>query len=357
MYPGSADRKIIIQTDALITSWPMRHFIPILIAIGFATSTLQAQSRSLSPKDRIDGERTTAAFAKAVDDQKRSTARILRDGDLVALATVVSKDGLLVTKASELEGSISVELTDGRHFDSPLTAVDLEEDIALLKIPVEDLEPIRWTESKALQLGHWVAGFGSRSNTLRIGIISAKRRAIERIGVGGALGVTLGEDGVGVGGVFIARVVPKSAAQTAGIKQSDIVTSVEGETVMSREELIKSISSHDPGEKITVTINREDEEMKIQVTLDAREVMLDSLDHDLEFSGGTSKRRSGFSEVIQHDASLSPRAMGGPLLSLDGEAYGINIARADRVATYALPSELVRSAIKRLKKRLSAEEK
>ena len=333
----------------------MRNLIIILIAIGFVTPNLLAQRRSLSRQDRIDGERTTAAFAKAVDDQKQSTARILREGDLIALATIVSTNGFLVTKASELQGSFSIELADGRRFDSPLTATDTQEDIALIKIPAEDLEPVRWTDSEALQLGHLVAGFGARSDSLRIGIISAKSRAIERTAVGGALGVTLGEDGKGVGGVQIERVVPKSAAETAGIKRSDIVTSVEGKTVMSREELIKSISSRDPGEKVTVALIREDEEIEIQITLDAREAMLDSFDHDLEFSGGTSKRRSGFSEIIQHDASLSPRAMGGPLLSLDGEAYGVNIARADRVATYALPSELVRSAITRLKKKISKE--
>ena len=42
-------------------------------------------------------------------------------------------------------------------------------------------------------------------------------------------------------------------------------------------------------------------------------------------------------------------AMGGPLLDLEGMALGVNIARSDRVTTFALPSELVLETIMRLK--------
>jgi len=39
---------------------------------------------------------------------------------------------------------------------------------------------------------------------------------------------------------------------------------------------------------------------------------------------------------------------GGPLMNLDGKAVGLNIARAGRVASYALPSSVVLPAIARL---------
>ena len=35
---------------------------------------------------------------------------------------------------------------------------------------------------------------------------------------------------------------------------------------------------------------------------------------------------------------LQPWLCGGPLVNLDGEAIGLNIARAGRVTTYALPA-------------------
>lgn len=46
---------------------------------------------------------------------------------------------------------------------------------------------------------------------------------------------------------------------------------------------------------------------------------------------------------------LEPWQCGGPLVNLDGQAIGLNIARASRVATYALPSALVQRVIADLK--------
>ena len=58
--------------------------------------------------------------------------------------------------------------------------------------------------------------------------------------------------------------------------------------------------------------------------------------------GELSRRAEGFQLAIQHDGVLQPWQCGGPLLNLDGKAIGLNIARAGRVASYALPAGLVR---------------
>ena len=46
---------------------------------------------------------------------------------------------------------------------------------------------------------------------------------------------------------------------------------------------------------------------------------------------------------------LKPWLCGGPLVNLDGKAIGLNIARASRVTTYALPARLVRRIFEQLK--------
>ena len=46
-------------------------------------------------------------------------------------------------------------------------------------------------------------------------------------------------------------------------------------------------------------------------------------------------------------------AMGAPLLNLEGLALGVNIARSDRVTTFALPHELVTKTISRLKSQVN----
>ena len=45
--------------------------------------------------------------------------------------------------------------------------------------------------------------------------------------------------------------------------------------------------------------------------------------------------------ILQHDSVLKPSECGGPLVDLDGKVVGINIARAGRTETYAIPSEVV----------------
>jgi serine protease Do len=54
-----------------------------------------------------------------------------------------------------------------------------------------------------------------------------------------------------------------------------------------------------------------------------------------------SDKRTGFPNVLQHDTVLSPADCGGPLVDLDGKAVGVNIARAGRTESYAVPTESV----------------
>jgi S1-C subfamily serine protease len=70
-----------------------------------------------------------------------------------------------------------------------------------------------------------------------------------------------------------------------------------------------------------------------------------------------SRRAQGFEQAIEHDSVLPPWLCGGPLVNLDGEAMGLNIARAGRVTTYALPPGLVQRIFASLKSRMAAPQK
>ena len=61
-----------------------------------------------------------------------------------------------------------------------------------------------------------------------------------------------------------------------------------------------------------------------------------------------SLRRSGFPEVLCHDSVLDAPRCGGPVVDSSGRFVGINIARADKGATYALPVPVIEAACKRL---------
>jgi serine protease Do len=65
-----------------------------------------------------------------------------------------------------------------------------------------------------------------------------------------------------------------------------------------------------------------------------------------EMMGSTlSNRRGGFPSILQHDTVLAPGNCGDPLVDLEGKVVGINIARAGRTETYAIPAAAVRELL------------
>ncbi|MBL7966248.1 MAG: Do family serine endopeptidase [Prolixibacteraceae bacterium] len=68
-------------------------------------------------------------------------------------------------------------------------------------------------------------------------------------------------------GVFIGKVQPGGAAELAGIKDKDVIISVDGVPVNSTAELQEQISKHRPGDKITVVIKRDNKKKPFNVTL------------------------------------------------------------------------------------------
>ena len=57
--------------------------------------------------------------------------------------------------------------------------------------------------------------------------------------------------------------------------------------------------------------------------------------------GPRNVRLSGFDQVMQHDTVMDTDECGGHLLDTRGNEIGINIARAGRVVSYALPASLI----------------
>ena len=101
------------------------------------------------------------------------------------------------------------------------------------------------------------------------------------------------------------------------------------------------------GQTVKLRLDRDGQPFEVEVTL------MRAPDYARErnnrLAGDTSGRSQGFDEVIEHDTVLPPWLCGGPLVNLDGEAIGLNIARASRVATYALPAPLAQKILQTLK--------
>ena len=67
-------------------------------------------------------------------------------------------------------------------------------------------------------------------------------------------------------GAYVTRVVEGSPAESAGILVGDIITSVSGYDVQSRDELAEELSFHAAGEEGTITVYRSGEYLDISVT-------------------------------------------------------------------------------------------
>ena len=69
-------------------------------------------------------------------------------------------------------------------------------------------------------------------------------------------------------GVAILEVSSSSPAKKAGLKKGDIITKLEKEEISSVAELRYELYKHNPGDKVTVTYNRNGKELTSEVTLE-----------------------------------------------------------------------------------------
>jgi serine protease Do len=162
------------------------------------------------------------------------------------------------------------------------------------------------------------------------------------------LGVALADESDG--GAKVAAVEPKSAADKAGLQKDDLVLSVAGRKIVDAESLVNAIGRFKPGDVVRIKIKRGDETKELTATLGKRpRGGLSRSEIQNTMSGALSNRRGGFPIILQHDTVLRPRECGGPLVDLDGKVVGINIARAGRVESYAIPAEVVQGLLPALK--------
>jgi serine protease Do len=324
-----------------------------LLLVVWALMLLGGSISPLSPAQAIDKmqPKVLAAFRDVVNNASHSTVKVLAEGKQIALGAIVSADGYITTKASELKGSVQVQLHDGRKFDARVVSSERDLDLALLKIEAEKLPVAPWSTGPAPLVGSWLATPDLRKEPVSIGVVSVAPRTIPAPSA--ALGIELGAD---TNQARINDIIKGSAAQKAGLQVDDIIRSVAGKEIAGPRQLVETIRNYRPGEKVDLVVERGKEKLNIAVVLGSRSQILHGERSEFQNSlgGPLSERRGGFTQAIQHDSVLTPKDCGGPLVDLDGKVVGINIARASRVESYALPVSVVRPALDELLKKAGA---
>ncbi|MGH7128322.1 MAG: S1C family serine protease [Planctomycetaceae bacterium] len=319
-----------------------------LATAAFVTfSHTPSHAQRLSRSYLKNGAGVKQAFRDVVADASRATVQVYADGRHVALGTVVDSEGYVLTKASELEGGLLCRFRDGRRLEAQIVGVAHDYDLAMLKVDATGLPVIHWSASKELEVGRWLATPGVGDVPVAVGIVSVASREIEA--PRGVLGISI-ESLEDQGGAKITEVFENSGAEEAGLKIGDVITRVSGVSVKDGNALALTIGSFRPGDMLELLITRGEEQLEIRARLGSQfSDLLDRGDLQNQMGGRLSARRRGFPAAIQHDTVLQPEECGGPVVNLDGEAVGVNIARAGRVESYSLPAHVILPLLEDLK--------
>lgn len=263
-------------------------------------------------------------------------------GQQVQLAVQVSADGYLLTKASEVpsEAAMKVRLPDARVVSARRVHEERTMDLLLAKMDAAEGMAAPWAASKRLEAGTWVMAptldAARGEPQVRLGVVSAKKRTIAPGGAG--MGIRMRDD-LQQKAVRIIEVSVDGPARTAGLLEGDVVVALQDEPTPSADRFQSILRRHQPGDEIKVDFLRNAKRDERRVRLASLTQVVSNFDGEDYGNGGVSIRTDGFPMVMQHATPLSPRDMGGALFDLEGNAIGINIARADRVTTFALPVE------------------
>jgi serine protease Do len=313
---------------------------------------LQKRGGQLAPGSMGGGgDEFFASSLKALEPVMKKnpgvTALVTVDGRLAALGTVISANGRILTKNAETdEGKLAVRL-GGEEYEAKVLKRFPQRDLALLKIDAKDLRPVRF-QIEEPALGSILTASGAENEPLGIGLLSVPGRAMSKIGF---IGIQAAE---GNGGVLIARLVSGGAAEQAGLNENDIITSLDNEKVEDPISFGGLIRGRKAGEEVRVGYLREGEPGELKVTLKERKIR-DSVQDDPRMKlslGRLSEKTGGYPDIIQHDIPLPPELCGGPLFNLNGRCVGVNVSRAGRTKTYAIPADEIVELleIKKMKK-------
>jgi serine protease Do len=345
----------------------------VAICFGMAALVLGeaafAQTYLYLPTNRQTvGRRVRDAFKDSAAPSGAWTVEVRRGKTAVAFGLIVSSKGQILTKLSEIEpspgGSSQLASTSGESsqlkcllpggnvVNATAIATDPDTDLALLKVETTtSLKTAEWAKDFDARLGRWVVTPRTGGTVLMVGIVSAAPRKISAEKVSGVLGVQLD---MGGGAARIREVFEDSGAKAAGLKVGDVVTRCDDRDIPDGGSLIARLRAMKPGEEVTLKVKREDKTETIKVTLTHPfGIFLSQFAQQNRMGTELSERSDGYEEVFSHDGNVDPDECGGPLLDLNGRVIGINIARAGRTETLALPVYLVHRALERMQDQIN----
>lgn len=304
----------------------------------------QISGRKVGKNEREHGS-VLNEYRPVIEQARKSTVGLVAGRKQLALGTVVDSGGYIITKASEVKGKdLRCVFQGGVRVAAKILDIYEPLDLALVKVEADDLEAAQWSDSSALELGSFLAAPGIGEDPIAIGVASVAPRSLSEK-TKGYLGVEPeGTDD----GVRLRNVLGGTPAAKAGLKVGDIVIAIDDSELTSRAEFHRLVAGRSPGEEVRFKILRGEEEKTLTAKLASREEFAQQngggggssprVDRMNLMGGKLSDNRGGYASALQTDLTLGPEECGGPVVNLDGEVIGVNIARGGRVKSFALPA-------------------
>lgn len=332
------------------------YLIPVACSL-LPSAVAEGYNGSLDFEQRINGKTVLKTIEPVRERLQELSAVFFSGHDVMVYGIVLSPDGYIATKASELHAHQNPVIRIGgakySHFKE--IGTDPATDIAVVKVDASNLSAPGPVSHEA-PMGMLVVSNGSTTRSSRrgqLGTLSAAQRPIPN-GDTAYMGVVFAAP------CSIQEVIKDGPADKAGAMDGDEILAVDGAPVTTLEAIYPILSKKEIGEKVTLKVSRKGKKVSYAITLGSRRKALGEdtpqNSNDL-ISGGFSKRRDDFPMVLQHDTPSRYTLMGGPLLNLKGELIGMNIARVNRAENYALPISVVQESVKRILEKAQQQEK
>ncbi len=262
--------------------------------------------------------------------------------------------GIIVCKASLLGESISKQdqfrCCDAERVwrKAEFLGYEKELDMCFLNVDFSDSKPLPTIPiAKTMKAGQWLVSLEyGRRHPGGVGVLGAEPRTI---------GSSRGFAGLNVDetdhGLAITKVMANSGASRAGLKRGDHLMESEEKHATKRRWFSKLLRQYEPGDWLPLLAKRGN--MLIHVDLQIGTPWTSTFERQAvmnRFGSDVSRRKTGFRSVLQHDTILHPQKCGGPIVNLQGELVGVNIARAGRTDTLAVPIQEIIDTAKQFEK-------
>lgn len=285
---------------------------------------------------------TAQRFRKAVEGVSPIVVEVLGGGKRRALGTIISEDGHVLTKASELYGDLSCRLIGGRAVQAGVVNTSRKYDLALLKIDATGLPQIPWSERESTPVGSLVGALRF-DEPPTVGVVAQVSHAVAS--APGWIGLGTLKDAQG--GVEVGDVTAHWTSQIP-IRAGDVILHLDGcptPDVTTFEKLVNPsggnwvLRSATAGDPIRVGVRRGDEEMELRFPLPSPTYHAYSMN---------SRRKSGFPAVFDTDTLITPDTCGGPVVDRSGHVVGITIAMPTAYRLYVVPAAVALNVAKSL---------